>query len=140
MPAMSGRTDPDGVSVTEKSRGYSASTDGPAADTAVHSRETPMPVEWVSTEPVRPTGGKNRDVPDVRKSLRTADDVERARGRELPHWLPMAGAAVIALVVLAAGLVYVVRLAQTSGPPPKPEKPPVEEVEGVPVRKGLNSQ
>lgn len=133
-----GRTDPDDVSVTEKSPGYSASTDGPLIDAASHSRETPMPVQWVSEISRGPAPASN--VPDMRKSLRKADDVERDRVRKLPSWLPLVAAGVFLIVLLAGGVAVVVRMAQSNAPKPKPEKPPIEEVEGVPVRKGLNQQ
>jgi len=140
---MSGRTDADGVSVNEKQRGYSGSSAGPPDDTSVHSRETPMPVEWTSSEPVRspaPLRGGADDIPDVRKSLRKVEEVERDRAIGMPTWAPMLAGIVLLVVLLAGGVAVVVRMAQSQTPPPRPAPAPIEDLEGVPVRKGLNNQ
>lgn len=135
---MSGRSDADGVSVNERQRGYSGSTIGPADDTGVHMRETPLPVEWTGPDPTRAPPTPVSNIPDVRKSLRKTEEVERDRVQPTAPWAPYAAMGVLLLVVLASAAVAAIRFSQSNTPPPKAPPPPIEDLEGVPVRKGLN--
>jgi hypothetical protein len=141
MADMSGRIEPDdGVSVTERSRGYSSSAGGPADDTSAHTENPTTPIEWRRDEEKRAPTHPNADLPDLRRSLRTADEVERDRPRHTPGWVPIAVAvAVFVVVVAAGGAAITVVVAQQRDVPPPAAPAPLEELEGVPVRKGLNT-
>jgi hypothetical protein len=128
------------VSVTEGAGGYVSTSEGPVADTIVHTRSTPGIVPEASA----PAAPVSRDVveregPDIRKSMRKPEDVERHRTRRArTQRSPLLLATLFFLMILAiaaTALVLIVHREQRA-PPPAPPPPPAE-IGGVPVRHGM---
>ena len=132
----------DPVSVQEKG-GYRNAPDGPREDTAAYSRDN------TSHQPDRPGhiddaslrgGGSQGVLPNLRRSVRSADEIDRRRRREMPSWVPYALATVALVAIMSVGVFAVLQAtARPEGLVVEPREPRLEEMNGVPVREDLNA-
>lgn len=136
---MAGPGDPNDVNVSEEGS-YTDVRHGPPDDAGVLSRDAPVAEPPVA--PDRPTRLQGRNTraqmegPDLRRSLRSAAEVEAARPRPPQDPLRVALLSMLLLVSLGAmGVLWLGRTPRSTADPPKPV--PVEEIGGVPVRRGL---
>ena len=137
---MSGSREERDVSVTEDASKYVSTTEGPVDDTIVHTRETPGIVAGLENAPAAPVA---RDVvelegPNIRKSMRKPEDVEKHRVHRKRRRSPLLLAALVFVFILAVGgtALGLTLARQDRGPPPAPPPPPAE-IGGVPVRHGM---
>jgi hypothetical protein len=133
----------DGLTVTEGDKAHYSAHGVMGTDSNIMSDTPPPAARWGVEAPevtLRPAAAPASDVPDIRKSARKAEEVERERGREWPWWFGPAVGVVSFVVVLGAGIVgmtmwFSYLVATRPEPEPPPEVP--EDLEGVPVRKGI---
>ncbi len=121
---------------------YSNASHGPREDTDAYSRD------GAAHDPARPSYiDADRDratpagvaLPHLRNAVRSPDEVERGRTRELPSWAPYVFAAAVFVALMMLGVAAVLQATKREPPPPPPEKPKIEDVGGVPVREDLNA-
>jgi hypothetical protein len=139
-------SDPGSFTVNDRNKNYYKSGDGPPVDSLAMTDTPPPAARWGQEAPESATRQADAPVeavvPDIRKSARTAEDVDRSRPREMPAWFgPLVGV-VTFVVVLGGGLFLMTvyfsyQVVVAPVPPPEPVVP--TELEGVPVRKGLGS-
>lgn len=132
----------DGITVTEKGKSLYSGHGVAPSDSNAMSDTPPPTARWGQEAPEvitrhDPSGSA---VPDIRKAARSAAEVEKERPRELPGWVgPLVGVITFVLV-MGAGIVFMVMwfaYLAASKPPPPPEPEVPEHLEGVPVRKGI---
>jgi hypothetical protein len=128
------------VSVTEDATGYVSTTEGPVDDTIVHTRSTPGIVSDLEHAPAPPVA---RDVvelegPNIRKSMRKPEEVEKHRVRRARGSNPLLVGTLLSLFILSVGATALLLILQREdrAPPPAPPPPPAE-IGGVPVRHGM---
>jgi hypothetical protein len=139
---MSAGRDPvDQLSVTGDEGHYVQSTDGPVADTTVHTRQTPGIAPAVNPELV-PRGKDADPDPDLlnlRRAVRSAAEVDRARPRRMQPWSPVVTGLVAFALIVGLGTIGLLAFLQrdrSSEPVVQPAPGPTE-IGGVPVRKGM---
>jgi hypothetical protein len=129
------------LTVTETA--FRPSASAPAADTGSHSNTTPSGPDLVGPPP--PPERRRRDValPKLRESIRSPDEVARARGerRGPGNGRPLVIGVVAIVTAFAAAVPLVVWLALSQQPAgattPAAGAPAQDELMGIPVRRDL---
>lgn len=134
-----GSSERSAFEIENAERGYTDAGFGPVTD-ADAFRETPPPFAR-SRAPAdrRDDAQVGTPTPNIRKVARKQEDVDRARGFELPPWALPALLGLVALGVVGTGIFLVARNLFVDRPPPPAATEPAEpeDLGGIPVRKGL---
>jgi hypothetical protein len=131
----------DQLSVTGDEGQYVQSTEGPAADTTVHTRQTPGIAPEVSPELV--LRGKDAtpdpELASLRRSVRSPAEVDRQRPRRIQPWSPVVTGLVAFALIVGIGTIGLLAFLQRdrSQEPVVAPAPGPTEIGGVPVRRGM---
>ena len=136
------REEGDQLSVTEEEGQYVQSTEGPADDTTVHTRQTPGIAPDLAPS-VALRGNAATPAPELvslRRSVRSAAEVERERPRPPARpWNPLVTGLVVFALMVGIGSIGLVTFLQRDRPaePVIAAPPGPTEIGGVPVRRGM---